>query len=148
MDPMWVRDDECQPGAASGTDGILGAARYQRHHHTRGAVHDLVVAPVIPPTTTNAMSRNMSHNVIEEYVDGPAYGRTVHHRVLRIGTEHTPVVTTIITTHMAIPPSPPTMALMALDPRPALTSRLLVDTAVRDLCPLAPPAQLERATYG
>jgi hypothetical protein len=47
MDPMWVRDDKRQPGAASGTDGILGAARYQRHSHTRGTVHDLVVAPVI-----------------------------------------------------------------------------------------------------
>jgi len=100
------------------------------------------------PIPMKMTSRSMSHSVIEEYVVDPAYGRTVHHRVLRIGMEHTPVVTTIIATQRAKPPRPPTIAPTTPTPFPVLTSHPLLDAAVCMVHPFAPPARLERATYG
>ena len=71
MNPMWLPAGVRQPDAISGTDGILGAAWYQRHHPTSGGFGHLLVVvvdfhPVDAPITTKTTRRNMSHSVIDE----------------------------------------------------------------------------------
>ena len=140
-------------GFTSGTDGILGAAWNQRHHLTTCAflhlLADLVARePVDAPIPMKMMSRITSQSVIEEYVDGPAYGRTVHHSVERTGMAHTPVVTTIITIHIPSPPSAPTTAPRTLRSDESVMTGSIVHIAALVSHPSSPPVRLERATYG